>query len=252
MKQTSLFFFYLSFLLSLTSCLGDGGNSLILASQASVAELSPKQVLYVKGGDKISSDAFQEESVKEGDCFLVDFSLDYSLVENAKLAVEETGYYTAEISQLINVPLWTVSNMPSDTAQILDNEVVISKVETRNVYIQGKLFLFIDMDSQASDEEDNYELAYDATLPTSQDENGNAVFTLFLRATLKTEGTNTLSSMLIPNAFTFTSFMDAAREKAGLEANEAVYFRVATLKSYNREANSMTWQKSEILEVTEQ
>ena len=130
MKRSVIYSVLAICLLMLSSCLGDPATSLTLANQAGVIGLQPRKVVYVKGGDVLSSEDFQKANVDDGECILFDYAIDMGLGD-----VTEDGitFKTATIYEntITEVDQWPMFNNLGDTTKPADNELTLSLLQSR-------------------------------------------------------------------------------------------------------------------------
>ena len=98
MEKKGLYGIVVLCLLMFSSCLGDPATSLTMANQAGViaTNVGPGKVIYVKGGEVISSESFQKANVEDGECILFDYSINYGATENVD-GGSSIGYMNAII-----------------------------------------------------------------------------------------------------------------------------------------------------------
>ena len=243
MKKSGLYGLVSMALFCLTSCLGEGGDGITLAAQAAVVDVEKVQLLHLKGGDKVSSETFQKETYDVGECFLVDFSIDYTLAENSETGLKEQGYYTATLSQKIPVEKWPVANMLTDTSTILENERSLSTINQRSAYVKGSFFIFPELNGQLDGVKYTFDMSYDPAMPTLQMEEDQKAYVLYLRTQATDEEATGSASLLIPNAFELKQFVDKIKSKTESGQTEA-YVIVRYAKSVDETSGKIAWGTS--------
>lgn len=246
MRKTVLYSVMALCLVVLSSCLGDPATQLTMANQTGVVATnmgSAGKVIFVKGGDVISSEEFQNANVEDGECILFDYSIDYGLAENADGGAN-TGYMTATIYEntISNVPQWRLFDTLADTLAVDKNELLLSSLQDRSAYIRGNLFLFTEIGNHTAGQRDSFALSYDPeqTLDSEQ------VYSLYLR-TIRTESDSAKAqTMIIPCAFNIQDFVDKA---AGKSSNGEVKFRVNYASSFGKDSLSINWKSSNVFTI---
>ena len=138
MEKKGLYGIVVLCLLMFSSCLGDPATSLTMANQAGViaTNVGPGKVIYVKGGEVISSESFQKANVEDGECILFDYSINYGATENVD-GGSSIGYMNAIIYEntITEVGRWDIYSTLSDTAKVKTNELMLSSLQARSAYI---------------------------------------------------------------------------------------------------------------------
>lgn len=228
-----------------SSCLGDPATSLTMANQAGVIATNegPGKVIYVKGGEKITSESFQKADVKDGECILFDYSVDYGATENID-GGDALGYMTAVIYEntITEVGKWNVFSTLTDTAKVGTNELILSSLQARSAYIKGNLFLFTEMRNHVVNQRDSFALSYDPSqrLDTEQ------IYSLYLRAYLAEEQSGVGQSMIVPCAFDIEDFVNHVSGKNG---TQEVKFRINYATAFGQDSLSVVWKSSDVFTI---
>lgn len=224
----------------LTSCLGDGGGNLTLSSQPGVVEIEPTKVIYMKGNVVITSEELQKESLDNGECVLVDYTVDFTTAENSNSGTPLV--YTAVIKPITHVNNWPLFDMLTDTVKPITNEFLISTIQQKFGYIRGQFFLFAEASGHTTSQVDTFALSYNPMQKVEPDKDGNLIYDLYLRAAVKEDtGSGTGNSMILPNAFNIESFVN----KVGQNGNAEVKFRINYVSSFNKDSTGVFWKPSE-------
>lgn len=234
--------------LLLTSCLGDPATSLTMALQPAVVQLEPVKVLCVKGGDKISSTDFQKKSVADGECFLVDYSIDMGAAENAE-GGKANGYYTAIIGPYTNVSKWPLFTNLTDTLGVEPNELSVSVVHDRRAYIQGEFFLFTDLAGHLESQVDSFSLSYN---PDQAMVGDSRIYDLYLRVMKVKEGQEqTEATLFTANAFHLEDFVNeaSAKETPDKDGKRTVNFRINYVSGFNSDTTQCIWKSSNVFTI---
>ena len=233
-------------LLMLSSCLGDPATSLLVANQAGVVGVKPLKVVYVKGGDVVSSEDFQKATVDDGECILFDYSIDMGLAPNTN---EGLTYKTATIYQntITEVPQWLMTSTLTDTVLPTKKELALSMVQSRFAYIQGKLFLFTEMSGHGPSQLDSFSLSYDPAQKLGE----KKIYELYLKTIKLKADTLPGKSMIIPCAFDFQEFVKSAT--TSLEGSmEQIKFRINYVSGFNKDTTGYVWKSTEEYTIEKQ
>lgn len=235
-------------LLAFGSCLGDTDTQLTMANQMGVVTTELPAVgkaIYVKGGDVISSEEFQAANVENEQCILFDYSINYGAAENADEGAA-LGYMTATIydNTITDISQWQLYSTLTDTTRAERGELVLSELQTRTAYIQGMLFLFVEISNHPTTQQDSFSLSYNPAHPAGDD----GVYELYLRAVRMVSAPDSVrgSSMIIPCAFRIESFIDSVAQAKG---TEEVSFRVNYATSFGLDSLSVHFDASDVMTV---
>lgn len=248
MRKIALYGICTAGLIWLTSCLGDPATSLTMALQPTVVQLEPTKVLCVKGGDMISSADFEKKSVADGECFLVDYSIDMSAAENAD-GGKANGYYTAVIGPYTTVNRWPLHTTLTDTLHVQPNELAVSSLYDRRAYIKGEFFLFMDLAGHLENQVDSFALSYNPEQAFTGD---IRVYDLYLRVVKLKEGNeNTGATLFTANAFHLEDFVNevSAKETPDQEGNKTVNFRINYVSGFNSDTTQCLWGRSNVFTI---
>lgn len=234
--------------LLLTSCLGDPATSLTLALQPAVVQLEPVKVLCVKGGDMISSADFQKKDVANGECFLVDYSIDMGAAENAD-GGRVNGYYTAVIGPYTSVSKWPLFTTLTDTLRVEPDELPVAALYDRRAYIKGEFFLFTDLAGHLESQVDSFSLSYN---PDQAMVGDSRIYDLYLRVIKTKEGQEQTSATLFTaNAFHLEDFVNeaSARETPDKDGKRVVNFRINYVSGFNSDTTQCIWKSSNVFTI---
>lgn len=242
MRKIDLFGIFTAGLL-LTSCLGDGNTGLTLASQPGVVEVEPTKVIYMKGNVVITSDDLQKENLSNGECVLVDYSVDFG---SSGSSGDSEQPIVAVIKPIIPVDNWPLTNVLTDTVLPINQEFLISTLQKKCAYIKGQFFLFAEASGHTTTQVDTFALSYNPAQNIVPDKDGKRIYDFYLRAAVKDNaGTGTGSSMILPNAFNIEHFVDSV----GNKGEEPVYFRVNYASSFNKDTTQVYWKASDTFTI---
>lgn len=246
MRKTVLYGVLACCLVVLNSCLGDPATQLTMANQAGVVSITgrtPDKIIYVKGGEIISSEEFQQANVADGECILFDYSIDYGAAENTDEGAN-IGYKTATIYEntISEVRQWDMLNTLTDTSTVNPNELLLTSLQARSAYIRGNLFLFAEMSNHQTNQRDSFSLSYNPNQLLGDD----PVYSLYLRSILTSSDTTRGQSMIIPCAFNIEDFVNEAARKTG---SDEVKFRINYANAFGKDSLNITWKSSEVFTV---
>ncbi len=234
-------------LLVLASCLGDPATNVTLSNAAGVVKIGggkQEKVIHVKGGQIISSDDFQKAEVEDGECILLDYSIDYGAGENANGGAQN-GYLTATIytQRMTKVDKWKLSAALSDTVSVQTNEQTISSLQTRCAFIEGNLFLFTQIANHTENQVDSFSLSFNP----NQVSGSERIYELYLRSIVKTQENAKGSAMIIPGAF---DIQELVKKAGGTVSNpQEIKFRVHYVSGFAKDSTQCIWQTSDIFTI---
>lgn len=243
MKKKVVYSVFALCLLILSSCLGDPATSLTLANQAGVVSTQPLKVIYVKGGDVISSEEFQKANVDNGECVLVDYSIDMGLAPNTQDGVT---YKPATIYEnvLYEVPQWVMFNSLGDTVQPVKNELTLSQLQTRFAYIQGRLFLFPEIANHQTTQIDSFSLSYNPAQQIGEDK----IYDLYLRSIKLFADTLKKQTLIIPCAFDIQKFINSA-QAVEASGQQVVKVRLNYVSAFNKDTTKLMWKSIDNINI---
>ena len=220
------------------SCLAEGGSEVTLASQPAVVKnVAEKKALVIKSGTVIYSDEFNSRSnVVEGDCALVDFTIDLSSAEN--IMKDSIGYYTAQSINFVPVEKRSVSKVLTDTATLIVNEQVVPSIYNKSCLIEDCLFLFTEHTIHFSNE--MVDLSYDDNAEPHVDNNMRRVYSLYLRLAGEVIGD---SKEIKYNAFDLSRFIREKGAKEALAGKDSLVFRINYLNAVRSDSTGV-WRYS--------
>ena len=245
MEKKGLYGIVVLCLLMFSSCLGDPATSLTMANQAGViaTNVGPGKVIYVKGGEIISSESFQKANVEDGECILFDYSINYGATENVD-GGGAVGYMNAIIYEntITEVGRWNIYSTLSDTAKVKTNELMLSSLQARSAYIKGNLFLFTEIKNHDVNQRDSFALSYDPLQRLDADQ----VYSLYLRSFSLNEPSQTSQTMIVPCAFDIKDFVNTVSVKNG---TDEVKFRINYVSTFGKDSLSIVWKSSDIFTI---
>ncbi len=227
-------------LILLTSCLGDSNNTRTLNSQFAVARFdskSSKILLDVNGLGAVYSSEIQSY-INDGNCYLIDLTVDFSSAENANAA--DNGYYVAIIPSIPSEVIKGLSiQQVADTTALLENEQPISELVINN-YLSGYLLMSANFD-QLKNQQNRWEIYYDPMQEGSEDKNGNRYYDLFIRTVKHKDGEGSSTTKeLVRRAFEAKSFIEKCIEKEKADNKTVVNLKFNYVQSISKE-NEMKW-----------
>jgi len=220
------------------SCLAEGGSEVTLASQPAVVKnVAGKKSLIIRNAAAISSDEFANRSnVLEGDCALVDFTVDLSSAEN--IMKDSVGYYTAQSINFVPMEKRSVAKELTDTATLIVNEQIVPSIYNKSILIEDCLFLFTEHSVHFSN--DMVDLSYNDDAEPVVDNNMRRVYSLHLRLA----GEVISSSKEIKyNVFDLSQFINDKGAKEVLAGNDSLVFRVNYLNAVRGDSEGV-WRYS--------
>jgi hypothetical protein len=217
-----LFVLFSSFV---TSCLREGGQKVLMGNYPGVTVKRNDSVkIHLKGNDVVYSPRINS-NVEDGDCVIIDFSLDYGIPENSDSGVAK-GFLTVDISNIEFVPGHDLQSELTDTVTILPGEHTIAAVQQRNVFILNQFFLFTEHPADTLPL--RFELSYDPYQAVT-----DKVYDLFLRVTKIEESASAPQPKTQYNAFNLTDLTN--------RITDSVIFRINYARGFNRDSTQINW-----------
>lgn len=234
---------------ALASCMGEGGNPVRYSSRMAVVQEKPWKSLYVTEeavpeGYLVSSADFEtRDDLKDGDCCLVEYKIDFS-------DQYKDGVYEARILRCDPIDVWPVKSQLTDTASILPYEQFTALSFPKSQYMKGRYFLEIQMKEHQDTRPDFVELSYDPEETPVAGTDGRRAYHLFLRA-WREEAPDTIKpySRVVPSAFVLENFVG---EKAGAEKEagaDALHFVICYPERFNTDTTGLIWAVTDTFSV---
>ncbi|MDR1332272.1 MAG: hypothetical protein LBK07_09240 [Tannerella sp.] len=226
----------------LSSCLEGGGNT-TSGQVVGVVRFdlnSGKNVLDISAYDSFHSLAFSNK--EEGTCCYVYYELDYEDPENTAEKIAANGYYTVTVLAQEEINRFYMLSEADTVSVALPNETPLKDpVPQIGGYVKGILFLGHLLNARPKQVTD-WRLSYDRE-HMSVDENGENVYDVYLRATIRSEGTTTAEDMYETSAYDMTPYIENA---ARLEKNlgkDKVSIRVNYVSDINDDG-TVVWDRA--------
>lgn len=230
-------------LLLLTSCLGEGNNTITRSgfAVAGVSEKTYQTVLSTNMGTLYSPSLASQ--VVQGSCYMANYEVDLNAPENANSATN--GYFTATIAIASEITKGqsTFYNTP-DTASLITNEIPVKDLFGNGdygVYVDGHLFFFLTID-MLKDQKNSYTLYWDRSKePTKVSE--IPTYDLFLRVTKVADGTGTtVSSTGDVRAFDVKSVLESVNDAEAAKGSASFNLKVNYLNTINeKDSTDLKW-----------
>ncbi|MDR1919691.1 MAG: hypothetical protein LBQ65_08615 [Tannerellaceae bacterium] len=229
-KHSSLSVFFLLLLSFVSSCLSEDGQKIALGNYPGVVVKRNDSIkIYLKGHDVVYSPR-AEANVDDGDCVILDFSLDYSKPENADSG-KVKGYLTIEITNITPVPSQTLQSVLTDTSSVLPNEHTLASIQERNAFILNRFFLYSEHRSDTLPL--RFNLSYDPSLPRM-----DKTYDLFLRVSKITDEGSGVQPNIQFNAFDLT---DLSRNET-----DSLFFRINYVQGFNKDSTQINWSSTPV------
>jgi hypothetical protein len=216
-----------------TSCLGEGGDKVSLGNYPGVAMMrGDSTFVYVKGGDLLFAKSGLS-SVMDGECVIIDFTLDRGLKENADSG-KVRGFYTVDVKRLATVPQSALKVNLTDTAKVLSGERTLSAVYDFNAFVRDKFFLF------TSHRQDSLPLIFEMSCDMPNAVRGN-VYDLFLRIYPKEGGEKATQPVTLTNAF---DLGELSRSET-----DSLFFRINFPRQFNSDSSVISWASTPVYRI---
>lgn len=246
MKKINLYCMaVVSVLVLLTSCLGDSGNSTDQRNgQFAVARMdskSLKTVLDVNYNGTVYSPS-AELMVNAGNCYSIDYQIDFSSPENANAATN--GYYVAAITNVQELEKGSAIPQITDTTALMENEQAINELGVViGGYINGYLLVGAKL-NQLKKQQTQWNLYYDMSQKVKENSNGERYYDVFVRAVKRVEGEGTTpSEMMDYRVYEVKRFIEHFMEQEKAANKREVNFKFNYLKSINeKDSTDLKWE----------
>lgn len=231
-------------LVLLTSCLGDSGNrNESRNGQFAVARTDSKTfktVLDVNYYGAIYSPA-AELQVTPGNCYAVDYEIDFSSPENANAATN--GYYVATIGNIQELDKGSAIPQITDTTALMENEQVINDLGVMiGGYIDGYMLIAAKL-NQLKSQQTQWNLYYDMSQEVKQNSSGERYYDMFVRVIKRVDGEGTTPSETLEyRVYEIKRFVDECLRKEKEAGKTECIFRINYLKSINeKDSTDLKW-----------
>lgn len=224
----------------LTSCMGEGGDPIIMGVQPGVVKLMPKKSIYLKDGTIITSSKLEAMDVEDGNCCLVDFKTNRLDIGTGKTA-------DVDIIRYESVPKWTVIPEMQDTITIQRNERFLSLSIAQSAYVLDELFLFAEVGNHRAGQTNEFYLSYDPKQKAQMIDN-KKVYQLYLRAIGEkdTSAKPSIIQKILPNAFTIRQFVKDISATEGINGKGELTIRFKYPQSFNNDTTKYIWSTSDL------
>lgn len=232
-----------------SSCLGESGNMLRFSSRLAVVQEEPYKCLFVRDdsipeGYLISSPELENrEDLKDGDCCLVEYRLDYE-------ADRDQGVYPVEILSCDTIRKSPLVPFLTDTDRILANEQFVSLSFSKSLYLKGRYFLQVQVREHQDTRQDLFDLSYDPDQELQVGENQVRVYNLYFRS-YKDQAPDTVrsSSLTLQSAFVMDDFVSRAGQKELDNGVDSLCFVVNYPRSFNTDTTGLIWSVTDTFSI---
>jgi hypothetical protein len=208
-----------------SSCLRESGQKISMSNYPGVAVKRNDSVkIYLKGNDVVYSPRINS-NVGDGDCVIVDFSLDYGIPENSDSGMTK-GFLTVDMSSVEFVPNHNLQKELTDTAILLPGEHTIAAIQQRNIFILNQFFLFTEHSADTLPL--RFELSYDPYQTVT-----DKVYDIFLRVTKIAESQSAPQPKTQYNAF---NLVDLANRET-----DSIFFRINYANGFSQDSTRISW-----------
>lgn len=238
MKIQPVYICVLLILLGVSSCMGDSEET-ILYQRLGVVQETPQISFFTVDSFQVTAPFFENNSdLKSGDCFRIDFATPM-LDESRK-----NYFYKVEILTVDTIPVWKMSDEPTDTAfaSLRENEELLSSIAYKQAkFVKDRFFLTTELRYLLENEEVTFDLSSNWDHEPVFTSDQRRIYELYLRV-LKENGTDTLNTRWkYTNAFIMDDFMKKASEIEREAGNDSLVFRMKYIKEVDEEAEKIIW-----------
>lgn len=240
MKKCALFCIFTMLAVTIiTSCMGESGQIVSMANQPGVVIKTPDSTKIQTRDITLYSDRYTA-SADDGDCFILQYNIDFGLFANADTG-RRTGLYTVEILNMEAVPMPDLETTLVDTATVFTNEQTIS-LQKRYSIIRNRLFLYTQINPDTVLPVNTFSLSYTTEAAPATSDGNKKIYDLFLRSTKEPSNGTTidLSKKIYLNAFNIYDLLS----KKG--SDDTLFFRINYVNSFNKDSTAITHWSSEL------
>ena len=187
--------------------------------------------------------------MRDGGCYIFNYTLDGDLPENAQSVVSANGYYTITLNAYEVIPSYNLDSYLTDTSKIMTDEVAIAVVFESSSYVDGYLFI-TQVADPASNLQHDWNMSYDYSTMMPRVEGDKNYYDVYVRATKKNSNSALTSYW---NAYYMKNYLrDAAyKEKASLgsgylEASSKFTLRFIYVSAIDKDTEAITWKNHPI------
>lgn len=240
MEKKICAFFGLIFIMF--SCMGESGDVWKYGSQAGVVRNDSGKYILLYSGDRVTSDALQGDDMKDGDCCLVDYKVNYGRPDSI-----ESRYYKVDILKYEQVPRWNISS-EVDTAGARKEESFLTLNVDNSLYVDGFLFVFPEYKRYYESQTDEFSVSFDPEQKPEQDDmTGMRYLDLYLRSTsVKNHGDTIYKSKVrLPQALHIAEMVSNAKSR-GFITGDSLNLRLSYPEYFTEDSTSCGWRTSEV------
>ncbi len=232
------------------SCLGESGNWIRFCNRRAVVQENPRKSLWVRDdsipqGYLISSPEFEmRDDLREGDCCLVEYRIDYG-------SSPEQGIYPAEIWRCDTIAKIPLVQSPVDTLNVLDHEQFVTLAFDKSLYMKGRYFMQINLSDYQPTRKDLFTFTYDPQQAKNSSDENNPVYHFYLRSykdqeldTIRTE------SMIVQKAFVLDQFLDEIGKAEKNKGADSLRFVINYPRGFNMDATALLWTETDTFSIS--
>ncbi len=232
----------------LTSCLGDSDNTVTQTLPGVFRYHNGRTVVETIMG-KLYSPELETKYIgySEGDCCIINFEYNSSAPENENEAAN--GYSYVSNIAIGAVPAGDVS-FTTDTATMLPKEIALLEGGYNMAYygyfayLSGSMILTSTY-NQLTDQKTRFELFFDpAQTPTPATDQYGKGYSIYLRATVVSDGKTPSTEVMVPYGYNIKYFIDTiyARE----QGNEIFHLKLYYVSKINSD-NTLVWSAEDVI-----
>jgi hypothetical protein len=211
------------------SCLGDGGNTIMVGNYPGVVEKHGDSVyIYLKGNELVYVPR-GAGALNHGEAVLIDFLLDHSLPENADSG-RIKGYLTIDLQRASSLPQYALTDALNDTSKAIQGERMLSSVLAQNAFIRDRFFLYTNHPADSLPLQFN--MYCDLQSPRT-----DGVYDLYLRIS-PAEG--------LPAAQPLNRAIAFDISKLSSRETDSLFFRILYVNRINAQAPALSWSSTEV------
>lgn len=233
----------------LCSCLGESGDMIRFSSRRAVVQETPCKSLWVRDdsipqGYLITSPELEQRAdLREGDCCLVEYRIDYA-------ATLEQGAYPVELWSCDTIAKIPLVAAPADTAKMLDHEQFVSPAFGKSIFMKGRCFLQMQLDDYQPTRKDLFSFTYDPQQPVVQ-AGDKRLYRLYLRS-YKDQPQDTIrpSQQVVQKALVFDRLIEEVGASEKEQGADSLHFVIHYPRSFNTDTTALLWATSDTFSIS--
>lgn len=229
------------------SCMGESGTIVKFGSQAGVVRLADGKQIHLRNGMTLEAQELDTLAVKDADCCLVDFQINYDTQTDTLQGIWHTDWLIYK-----PVPKWKQLMLTEPDTMIRADEHFLDFDIPKGGFVSNHLFLYMEYGSHYQTQVDSFRMSF---LPAEglvyTADSSRKVYRLYLRSFGSiAEKDSVTEQKVLPQAFDLTDFVEWAKTSPE-RTDDTIRFQVVYPKQFNSNYPGFVWNASEVYSVLE-